>query len=354
MQNNRTPEMKRTPSRNSQAAVLVPVFVALLVCMLPVILADAPSWWSGRGVLKTDTAGTPVAAVDFAPANQGQLKEFAIAAYEEFLAAIPAGLGGIGDIVPPVAGNPADKGSPGWRIRHMVGQWVVLNADGTVQRTNDAAHRRVLAPGAAGQRDFAAINLGQIKAVAAPFYDRLDELYWKYNRASRETSQIDPAWAKPWTGLPEDANDHAMATLGQLKNVFAIRLDSDGDGDGLSNLDELLANRNRSLSDPAKWTDPANAYTTGGVLSDKEQVTWASIPRAPPTGCRRRLPAACTSPFAMPPRIRWIPIFRRSMSSGARPRRQASRSALRAAMPEILPAGCPSRSAATRPQSHRL
>ena len=282
--------MKRAPSKNSQAAVLAPIFTALLVCMLPFLLADVPSWWSGRGVITTDAAGNPVAAVDFAPANQGQLKELAIATYEEFLATLPAELGGIGSDTAPVPGNPADKGSPGWRIRQLVSQWVVLNTNGTVKR--DINNKRVLTAGAAAQKDFAAINLGQIKAVAAPFYDRLADIYWSYNKATRETSQIDPAWAKPWTGLPEDANDHAMATLGQLKNTFAIHLDSDGDSDGLTNLSELLKNKQRSSSDPTKWTDLGNAYTSGGVLTDGDQDGIGldptdpinGVPPAAPTG----------------------------------------------------------------------
>ena len=290
--------MKRPPSRHSRAAVLAPIVTALFVCALPFILAEMPAWWRERSVVKTDAAGQPVAASDFAAANQGQLKNTAIAAYEEFLAKIPAELGSIGEDTPPVPAHPADKGSPGWRLRNLVSQWVqinrstgrILRADlngqghptGTYSVNGSGARKPATSAGTA--KDFAAINLGQIKAVAAPFYDRLWELYWSYNKATPATAQIDPAWAKPWTGIPEDANDHAMATLGQLKNVFAIHLESDGDGDGLNNIAELLANRNRSLTDAAKWTDLGNAYTTGGALSDGEQVTMDLDPTVPSNG----------------------------------------------------------------------
>lgn len=285
--------MKHVPSKHSRAAVLAPIVTALLACMLPFILAEMPAWWRDRGVVKTDAAGLPVAASDFAAANQGQLKEFAIATYEEFLAKIPAELGGIGsNDAPPnpsLPESPTNRASPGWRIRQLVSKWVMLNGNGTVQRT--ANGKRILTPGASSQKDFAAINLGQIKAVAAPFYDRLWELYWSYNSGTPATSQLDPAWAKPWTDAPGGANDHAMATLGQLKNTFAIHLDSDGDGDGLTNLAELLANRNRSLTDRAKWTHLGNAYTTGGALNDGEQVALGLDPTNPVNGAPPSAPS---------------------------------------------------------------
>ena len=301
--------MKRTSLSHSRASALLPALTAVFACILPLILAEVPAWWRDRGVLKTDGTGLPVAASDFAAANQGQLKNFAIAAYEEFLAKIPAELGGIGPIVPPPNASqpesPVNRASPGWRIRQLVSQWVVLdtatgrvlhadlNAQGHptgMYSVNGKGPRKLalgagMAGGDAGApKDFAAINLGQLKAVAAPFYDRLAELYWSYNSADRATSQIDPAWAKPWTDAPGDANDHAMATLGQLKRVFAINLDSDADSDGLTNLAELLANKLRDSSVNSKWTDLANAYSSGSQLTDGEQVGMGLDPTDPANG----------------------------------------------------------------------
>ena len=287
--------------RQKEAGHLLPAIVTLLVCVLPFVLAEVPSWWSDRGLVKKDTAGQPVEASDFAAANQGQLKNVAIAAYEEFLAKIPAALGGIGPIVPPDPAVANDKGSPGWRIRDLVQKWVLLKADGTVQRTNG---KPVLAPGAAAHKDFAAITQGQLKSVAAPFYDRLAEIYWSYNLGTPDTSQIDPAWAKPWTDTPDDANNHVMANLGQLKRTFSLDLASDADRGGLTNLVELLANKQRSSSDRTKWTDLANAYTTGGVLTDGEQVGMGldptiaanGLPPDAPTGLHVMFPDAIVHP----------------------------------------------------------
>lgn len=247
-----------TNSRKStRAGILLPAVGALATCLLTFVLAEIPAWWNDRGLVKKDGAGLAVEASDFAAANQGQLKNVAIAAYEEFLAGIPAELGGIGPVVPPPnpgqPEGPANRASPGWRIRHMISQWVVLNTNGTVQR--DINGKRVLAAGANAQKDFAAITQGQLKAVAAPFYARLAELFWSYNSGTPQTSPLDPAWAKPWTAAPDDDNHHAIANLGQLKRVFSLDLHSDADGDGVSTINELLFNQQHA-GDPSVWQNP--------------------------------------------------------------------------------------------------
>ncbi|MEQ1854182.1 MAG: hypothetical protein ABMA01_21635, partial [Chthoniobacteraceae bacterium] len=132
-------------------------------------------------------------------------------------------------------------------------------------------------PGAPAPTDFAAINLGQIKAVTAPFYDRLAELYWSYNSATPATSTLDPAWAKPWTDATGDDNNHAMANLGQLKRAFALDLDSDADSDGLSNLAELLANANRGLT-PEFWTSLTNPDSDDDGILDGPEATAGTSP----------------------------------------------------------------------------
>ncbi len=86
-------------------------------------LAAEPAWWGGRGVLDANRAPQ-----DFAAANQGQVKNFSRLAYQEMEAVLPGGAG--------------------------------------------AAVSNLIA-GFTAQDDYAAVNLGQLKAVAAPFYDRL-------------------------------------------------------------------------------------------------------------------------------------------------------------------------------------
>jgi hypothetical protein len=55
------------------------------------------------------------------------------------------------------------------------------------------------------------VNLGQLKYVATPFYDRLI--------TEGCASQY------PWTGATQ-TNDYAMANIGQLKNVFSFSIDT--------------------------------------------------------------------------------------------------------------------------------
>ncbi len=72
--------------------------------------------------------------------------------------------------------------------------------------------------------DFAPVNLGQLKKVAAPFYDRLI--------AAGLANQY------PWANAPNQPDDFAVANIGQVKNLFAFELPTvdplfDGDHNGL-------------------------------------------------------------------------------------------------------------------------
>ena len=72
----------------------------------------------------------------------------------------------------------------------------------------------------AQSNDFAVANLGQLKAVASLFHQRLQ----------REGYVWGP-WKFPF--IPGPSNDFAPANLGQLKALFAFDLSADLDGDGL-------------------------------------------------------------------------------------------------------------------------
>jgi hypothetical protein len=89
--------------------------------------AAAPAWWSERGV--TVNNATPD---DYAPANQGQLKNVAKAAVAEMDAKL--------------------SGGAGQELHNLVASWSIPSP-----QTND----------------FAPLNIGQLKNVAKPFYDRL-------------------------------------------------------------------------------------------------------------------------------------------------------------------------------------
>jgi RHS repeat-associated protein len=151
--------------------------LALLAAVLPIFSlagpvpankpATYPDWWFERDVIpRLDPENaSPVwptdypAADDYAAINQGQVKNIAKQAYEEFVAAMPEGPG------------------------------PVLEA--------------IWSEPAASTDDYAAVNIGQLKTLAKPFYDRLieKEVATKY----------------PWGA---GADDYALANIGQLKHLF--------------------------------------------------------------------------------------------------------------------------------------
>ena len=99
------------------------IALSMLVVSAVTLSASEPAWWGARGVL--DSNRPPQ---DYAAANQGQVKNFARQAYLEMESILPGGAG--------VA------------ISNLVN-------------------------GFTDQDNYAPVNLGQLKTVAAPFYDRL-------------------------------------------------------------------------------------------------------------------------------------------------------------------------------------
>ena len=71
-------------------------------------------------------------------------------------------------------------------------------------------------------RNYTVLNLGQLKAVAKPFYDRLIEIGY--------TS------AYPWPNPATPPDDYAVANLGQMKNLFSFDLTTSTANDGILDL----------------------------------------------------------------------------------------------------------------------
>lgn len=125
------------------------------------------------------------------------------------------------------------------------------------------------------------MNLGQVKAVARLFYDRL--------AAAGALAPGNP----PWSGV--NADDHALANMGQLKTVFTFDIplldangngipdtwemqmfgnldqdmDADFDYDGLSNREEFLAGTSAALYD-----------TDGDGWDDWEELAYGGDPNS--------------------------------------------------------------------------
>src|ERR1044072_2625547 len=120
--------MKLVPPDQRQAVSAVRLALALVVmALLPLLLYAAPAWWSQQNVLLPNAAPD-----DYAPANQGQLKNIAKAAVAEMDAKL--------------------TGGAGEELHNLISSWSTP---------------------AAPTNDFAPVTLGQLKKVAQPFYDRL-------------------------------------------------------------------------------------------------------------------------------------------------------------------------------------
>jgi alpha-tubulin suppressor-like RCC1 family protein len=139
------------------------VFAVVASALIPLLLyAAAPSWWSQRDVLVQNAMPD-----DYAPVNQGQLKNIAKAAAAEMDARLDNG-----------AGND---------LHSLISNWSISGSP---------------------SNDFAPVNLGQLKSVAKPFYDRMIS-----------AGLID---YYPWLTSPNPADDFAVANIGQLKNLFGF------------------------------------------------------------------------------------------------------------------------------------
>ncbi|MDR2982090.1 MAG: hypothetical protein LBV12_07580, partial [Puniceicoccales bacterium] len=150
---------------------------AVMICPPPLLLAAAtsaePGWWTEQQVIASDTV-----ADDYAVLNQGQLKNLATKAAQAMEARLPGGAG--------------------TDILNMVNAWSQPAASGT---TRD---------------DYAVVTLGQLKAVAKPFYDRL--------------LAMQMVVCYPWDGT-WPADDYAVANLGQAKYLFSYTLPELNNGD---------------------------------------------------------------------------------------------------------------------------
>jgi len=137
-----------------------------------------PSWWSAYGVLSTNSPN------DFGAANIGQAKNMAVAAVSELDTDL-AQFGGAGP-------------------------------------TLDALAATLLSGTAGPLNDYAGVNLGQLKNLAQPFYDRLLGLGYTLGPLSSGTY--------PWVASGLQPNDYAAANIGQLKYLFSFNVTASASG----------------------------------------------------------------------------------------------------------------------------
>lgn len=183
---------------------------SLLIGLQASASAADPAWWATRGVKNSESSS------NLSAATIGQAKHVVAMALEELETRLP-----------PAAYDALETDV----------EAIVDLAVPTTQAGFDA-QKAVLA-------------VGQLKAISAPFYQRLDaenHLWLEFQLNKNRTK--DPANAAnmfPWTSATGDDQNKAIATIGQLKAVFALRFESlnldpegDEDGDGLTNGDEAV------------------------------------------------------------------------------------------------------------------
>jgi hypothetical protein len=225
-------------------AVITTLILAL------VAFGAAPAWWSDTG---NSTAFIDANATvnNYAPLNVGQLKNVATKA-KTYLDNKLSLIGGSGpDITAMVNG---------------------FTTNGTL--------------------DYQTANLGQLKAVAKPFYDRL--LSIGYNTTANLISQGyagNYTGVYPWVITTPTAQNYAPANLGQLKMTFSFNLTTylttDTDGDGVpdyleayygTNPDSNNTDGGTSLTDESDGSDvfPLDPAFTGvptGTATDSSGPT---------------------------------------------------------------------------------
>lgn len=160
------------------------------------------------------------------------------------------------------------------------------------------------------QSQHAPLLIGQLKAIAAPFYDALHTAapQWLDHESANDaekgqlqlngTKDPDPNHPEhfyPWTYVGSDDQNKAIATIGQLKAVFSLRFDADADSNGLPNLwetiqfghtgnDATLDADSDGLTNAEEClhgTNPNLADSDDDGLTDSEEIDSSSNPRLP-------------------------------------------------------------------------
>jgi len=169
-------ERVRNKLRSLTFLLLVSVF-----CLFPsaFLWAQGPAWWYSRGAVDTNLNNN-----DYTPVACGQLKWMATNAFLEMEEYFGAGT----DVT------------------------AVVNSFSS-------------------SNNYYPANIGQVKYVARPFYDRLYEM----NLTNCFPANMPGHY--PW-GNSAQTNDFCLANIGQVKYVFSFDSDKDSDGDGYSDWSE--------------------------------------------------------------------------------------------------------------------
>lgn len=194
-------------------------FTAFL-CLIGLIAtahAADPVWWTNSTTHVIDPSADHSTSANYAPANLGQLKNFATQA-KTYL-------------------DNNLSGGAGQAITTMVSGFSV---DPTL--------------------NYAPANLGQLKAVARPFYDRLLSAGYD-TRANLIARGYSSGWTSyyPWDSATPTSENYAPANLGQIKMVFSFEVTDLAAG-------TLVDSNSNSL--PDWWESTVAGGNSGGPTGD--------------------------------------------------------------------------------------
>lgn len=167
--------------------------------LMPLVISSSataaePAWWVNRGVIDTQATSN-----NNGVANIGQLKHMAEQAKAEMDDVLP---GGAGFILP----FPTSPSNPdlAWYDQQ----------------------KKVL-------------NIGQLKSVAQPIYDRLNAIDANWVQSQMTQNGLTPGGGSyPWDLATPVEENYKAANIGQLKLVFSLRLSQSTDGDSIPDLIE--------------------------------------------------------------------------------------------------------------------
>ena len=215
----------------------------ILLALIITALAAPPLWWSTANPPVID----PAASVNNrGPANIGQAKHMAKSALDalrpilpDVADAIEVDLAAIVDLTVP------DPKPVGW-----------------------------------SEKQRAPLLIGQLKAIADPFYTHLNTAAPHWLEAERITNGTNhPGSIFPWTTATSDDNNKGMANIGQLKAVFSLKFETvaghDTDSDGMPDLWEVTNNL-----DPLDPSDASMDASNNG-FSNLEVYLLGSAPNKP-------------------------------------------------------------------------
>ena len=175
---------------------------------------------------------------------------------------------------------PANIGQAKYITRSALDALLPILPDVTANIETDLApiiDLTIPAPKPAGweEKQKAPLLVGQLKAIADPFYTHLKTAAPAWLEAERTANGTNHTGSIfPWTIVTTDDNDKGIANIGQLKSVFSLRFNTDSDtnslpdlwehvyfestgvdpnadddGDGLGNFQELMKGTNPNKAD---------------------------------------------------------------------------------------------------------